>query len=42
MRRLIRAFLKDEERAYRILIDTSAVLIVLGFVVAVGAIFLMK
>lgn len=38
----IRNFLQDEERAYRILIDTSAVLLVVGFLVAVAAILLMK
>lgn len=42
MRRLIQNFLMDEDRAYRILIDTATAIAVVSFVVAVTAILLMK
>jgi len=42
MARLIREFLKDEDRAQRVLIEASVATMAVGLIVAVMAISLMK
>lgn len=42
MAQAVRKFLQNEERAPRVLIETSMVIMTLGLLVAVGAIFMMK
>lgn len=42
MARIVRNFLKDEDHASIVLIEASVIIMVLGLVVAVGAIFFMK
>ena len=42
MAHAIRDFLKDEDRASKVLIEASVAIMTLGLIVAVGAIFLMK
>ncbi len=42
MRRIIRNFLKDEERASKVLITVTVALLAVGLIVAAGAIFFMR
>ncbi len=42
MTHIVREFLKDEDRASRVLIEASVAIMAIGLVVAVSAIFLMK
>ncbi|MDO8298955.1 hypothetical protein [Lacisediminimonas sp.] len=42
MSRAIKEFLKDEERAFRILVDASAAVVAVAMIIGVGAIILMR